>query len=168
MENDSFENLSKVCEIFNKHSVEYLVIGGSAVAFYGYPRQSLSPSGTTADKPDLDLWYNPTYENYFKVLNAMHELGEDVSRLKAEKAPNPKKSFFRFNRKEFTLDLLPEVPGLSKFHASYARKTEAKSGAITVPLISYEDLVISKEKLSRTKDMEDIKELGLRRGGRKR
>jgi len=36
------------------------------------------------------------------------------------------------------------------------------------PVISYEDLVISKQKQARPKDMEDIRQLGLRRGGRKK
>ena len=168
MENDLSEGLSKVCEILNKHSVEYLVIGGSAVAFHGYPRPSVAPSGKMADKPDLDFWYNPTYENYFKVLDAMHELGEDVSQFKAEKTPDPRKSFFRIDHEQFTIDLLPEVPGLSRFRSSYNTRIEAKSGEITVPMISYEDLILSKEKLARPKDIEDINELNLRRGGLKK
>jgi len=75
--------------------------------------------------------------------------------------------FFRLNLEEFTLDLLPDVPGLSRFRTSYDRKLEAKSDGITVPLISYEDLIISKEKLGRAKDIEDIKELGSRKGRKK-
>ena len=70
------------------------------------------------------------------------------------------------NRPDFTLDLLPEVPGLSKFQSSFNKRMNAKIGEVTAPVISYEDLLISKEKLARAKDMEDIKELGLRKGRR--
>jgi hypothetical protein len=50
------------------HSVEYLVVGGTAVALHGYFRQSHDPSGQLMEKHDLDFWYNPTYDNYFKLL----------------------------------------------------------------------------------------------------
>ena len=30
------------------------------------------------NKPDLDFWYNPTYENYFNLLKALEELGIDL------------------------------------------------------------------------------------------
>jgi hypothetical protein len=53
-------------------------------------------AGKIAEKPDLDFWYNPTYDNYFKLLNALEELGQDVTRFKDEQTPNPKKSFFRY------------------------------------------------------------------------
>jgi hypothetical protein len=168
MENELFESLMKVCQIFNKHAVEYLVIGGSAVAFHGYPRPSMATSGKMTDKPDLDFWYNPTYDNYYKILDAMHELGEDVSELKAEKSPDPKKSFFRMTRVEYTLDLLPEVPGLSRFRSSYTERIQPKLGEVTVPVISYKDLIANKEKQGRPKDMEDIRELELRKAARKR
>jgi len=92
------EGLPKVCAILNKHAVEYLIIGGGAVALHGYPRVSLDTSGKVADKSDFDFWYNPTYENYYKVLDAMQELGENISELKAERMPDPKRSFFRINR----------------------------------------------------------------------
>jgi hypothetical protein len=107
------ENLRAICQILNEHSIEYLVIGGAAVALHGYERLSKDPSGKDATVDDLDFWYNPTYDNYFKLLTALENLGEDVSDFKAEKAPNPKKSFFRLQGPKYTLDFLPEVPGLS-------------------------------------------------------
>ncbi|MBN9381773.1 MAG: nucleotidyltransferase [Chitinophagaceae bacterium] len=168
MENDFLHSLSKVCEIFNKHSVEYLIVGGSAVALHGYPRPSTAPSGKLANKPDLDFWYNPTFENYYKVLDAIHELGHDVSEFKAEKAPDPKKSFFRLDLAQFIVDLLPELPGLSKFRTSFNKRVNSNIGEVPVPVISYEDLVISKGKLARAKDVEDIKGLNLRKSRSKR
>lgn len=58
------------------HSVEYLIVGGTAVAFHGYDRLSKDLSGQTMEKLDLDFWYNPTYDNYFRLLE---DLGEDVA-----------------------------------------------------------------------------------------
>jgi hypothetical protein len=74
----------RVCEVLNKHEVQFMIVGGAAVALYGYYRQSISLAGVIADKPDLDFWYNPTYENYFRLLNAFKALGLDVTEFKEE------------------------------------------------------------------------------------
>jgi hypothetical protein len=44
-----------VCGVLNKQGVEYLVVGGTAVALHGYYRQSMNAAGAVADKPDLDI-----------------------------------------------------------------------------------------------------------------
>jgi len=63
-----------VCKSLNKHAVQYLVVGGTAVAFHGYFRWSHNSSGEISDKFDLDIWYNPTYDNYYRLLNSLEEL----------------------------------------------------------------------------------------------
>ena len=66
-------------------------------------------SNRPVDKADLDIWYNPTYENYFNLLNALEAVPLDVERLKAEQDPNPKKSFLKFDLADCTLDLNPSI-----------------------------------------------------------
>lgn len=153
----------KVCKILNMHSVEYLVVGGTAVALHGYFRQSHDSSGQLMEKHDLDFWYNPTYDNYFKLLNALEELGLDVNEFRDEVAPNPQKSFFRLEQENFKMDFLPELLGLPRFRSSFNNRIVSKTYDIEVPYISYDDLIASKQALSRSKDIEDIDELGLRR-----
>jgi len=99
-----------------------MIVGGTAVALHGYFRYSLNQAGIITDKPDLDFWYNPTYDNYFKLLNALEELGQDITEFKEEQAPNPKKSFFKYEFEEFTLDLLPELKAPLKFRLSFEKK----------------------------------------------
>ena len=71
MENKLADGILTVCKLLNKHSVQYIIVGGAAVALHGYFRQSVNFGGTAIEIPDLDFWYNPTYENYFKLLNAL-------------------------------------------------------------------------------------------------
>jgi hypothetical protein len=168
MENSTIEIVVKVCELLNKHGVEYLIVGGTAVALHGHHRGSLKPSGELAEKPDLDIWYNPSYQNYFRVLNVLNDLDVDVSNLKQEKTPNPKKSYFRKEFDGFTLDLLPELPGLSRFLTSYDKRVEPKIGELKLPTLSYEDLMLNKKSLGRAKDIEDIKQLQKKRRGLKK
>lgn len=158
----------RVCEILNRHGVEYLMVGGTAVAMHGYSRQSHTSSGNIAEKHDLDYWYNPTYPNYNKLLNALSELGFDVTKVKSEVAPNVKKSFFNKEFERFTIDFLPVVPGLPKFRAAHDNMHFAKINEIDVPCINYVDLIKSKEALGRGKDIDDIEQLRKRGLGPKK
>ncbi len=55
MENSLIDNILTVCRTLNKFSVEYIVVGGTAVALHGYYRHSMNTAGEIAVKPDLDF-----------------------------------------------------------------------------------------------------------------
>jgi len=156
-------SLLTVCSLLSKHKVEYLVVGGTAVALHGYFRMSVSLAGIPTDKPDLDFWYNPSYKNYFKLLDAIEALGEDVSAFKNETTPNPKKSFFKLNFDTFTIDFLPELPGLSKFRNSYENKEVVQVEGVDIMFINFDDVITNKQEVAREKDITDIHELMKRR-----
>ena len=159
MENNIADSLLQICSILNKHSVRYIIVGGTAVALHGYLRPSTDVTGATIDKPDLDFWYNPTYENYFNLLNALEELGQDVTEFKKEQTPNPKTSFFRYELEQFTLDFLPELKAPLKFGLAFKKREVITLGKIAIPFISYDDLIADKETSARPKDIIDIKQL---------
>ena len=159
MDSKLISALLTVCSVLNKQGVDYLVVGGIAVALHGYFRRSIASDGVVADKVDLDIWYNPTYSNYFKVLKALEELGQDVKKHKEAQTPNPKKSFFRYVFEDFTLDLLPELKAPLRFGVSFANREDAALGEISIPFISFDDLITDKEANARPKDLADIEKL---------
>ena len=57
----------------------------------GYYRHSMGPAGKLTSKPDIDLWYEPTYGNYFKLLHALAAIGVDVSEYQNEVSPDPRR-----------------------------------------------------------------------------
>ena len=77
--------------------------------------------------------------------------------------PDPKKSFFRIEFDKFTVDFLPELPGLSKFRSSFNKREISRANEIEVPFINYNDLIVNKQTQARPKDIEDIEQLKLRR-----
>ncbi len=159
MESNFQGSLLSVCAVLVKHEVEYLVVGGTAVALYGYYRLSITSSGVPAEKPDLDFWYNPTYDNYFNLLNAIEELGEDMSKYKVEKSPKPKESFFKLNFENFTVDFLPTLPGLAAFRTSYRRRCFVEIEGVGISFIDLDDLIANKNATAREKDITDVSEL---------
>lgn len=159
MDNSITESILKVCSTLNKHNVEYLIVGGTAVALHGYFRWSYNHAGTLAEKYDLDIWYNPNYNNYFRLLDTLEDLGQDVSEFREEQTPNPKNSFFKFEMERFTLDFLPELKGLSKFRMSFDRKEVVNFNGTNILVISFDDLINDKKTDARPKDLIDIKHL---------
>lgn len=101
------QHILEVCKTLNNHSVQYLVIGGTAVGFPGHYRDTTDSNGNPFGKHDFDFWFNPSLENYYNILKAMKALGKDVSRLENEIAPKPKKSFLKFDFEDFKIDFLP-------------------------------------------------------------
>src|SRR3990172_1405115 len=53
-------------ERLTKNKVDFMIIGGMALAFYGFPRYT----------GDLDLWIIPTLENAKKVFKTIEEFFE--------------------------------------------------------------------------------------------
>ena len=159
MEKNLTEEILRVCQILNKNSVQYLIVGGTAVAFHGYFRWSQNSTGVPTEKYDLDIWYNPTYDNYFKLLNALAELGQDVKEFFEEQSPNPLKSYFKFDLNKFTLDFLPKLKGATKFKQAYEKKEITNIKGIDMQFIGFDELLQDKAANSRPKDLADIKQL---------
>lgn len=59
------KDLKELVELFLSRKVEFVVVGGHAVAFHGYPRFT----------DDLDLWIVPSKENAERILAALREFG---------------------------------------------------------------------------------------------
>lgn len=153
------QSIARVCEALNKYEIDYLIVGGSAVAYYGYFRHSITMAGTPADRPDVDIWYNPVYANYFRLLDALVALGQDVAIHKNEQSPDPRKSFFRYEFDHFTLDLLPAIKSAINFGPAFARREVIELGGVAIPFIDFEDLIADKAATGRPKDFNDIEHL---------
>lgn len=166
MDSNLSNGILTFCRALNKHAVHYLIVGGTAVALHGYFRRSINMEGVITDKPDLDFWYNPIYDNYFNLLNAFEELGQDVTEFRQEQSPDPKKSFFKFEFDNFTADFLPELKALLQFRACFERKEIVNLFETDIPFISYNDLIEDKKTNARPKDLTDIEELKNTRKGK--
>lgn len=164
MEDDLKKSLLTVCNLLGKYNIPYMLIGGTAVALNGYYRHSINMAGELTNKPDIDIWYNPTYDNYFNILKLIEELGQDITEFKNEKSPNPRKSFFRLDFNDFTFDILPEIKADIKFFEANKRKETVEIDDTQIYFMNYLDLITDKEATARKKDLEDIEQLKKIRG----
>ena len=146
---DAYKN---ICELLNRHKVEYLVIGGIAVIAHGYPRST----------GDVDFWYRPTIENYLNLIAAFKDLAVDTSDLE-RLVFDPWKSFLRIPALGIKTEFLPQVKGEIKFTDAYKRAKIFNLEGISIAIIGYNDLIKIKKETNRPKDLGDIDELEKRR-----
>ncbi|NTS41245.1 hypothetical protein HRG84_10050 [Flavisolibacter sp. BT320] len=105
------ENILSVCTMLYKMDVQYLLVGGTAVAFHGYLRPTTTNDGRLSDRDDFDFWYNPRYLNYQRLLAVLENLGLDLTDVRREETFNLKQSFFRHHFEDFTIDFIPKIGG---------------------------------------------------------
>ena len=60
--------------MLNLHQVEYLLIGGYAVGYHGYPRATA----------DMDLWVAIRQDNADKLVTVLREFGFNVPQLSSD------------------------------------------------------------------------------------
>lgn len=49
--------LLTVSKLLMKYNVNYMIVGGTAMALHGYYRHSINLAGELTEKPDIDIWY---------------------------------------------------------------------------------------------------------------
>ncbi len=59
------QDFREFIRLLNENEIEYLIIGGYAVAFHGAPRFT----------GYLDLWVNPAEKNAEKIIKSLDEFG---------------------------------------------------------------------------------------------
>ncbi len=133
--------------LLHTHHVNYLLVGGYAVAAHGYPRFT----------GDLDLWIQTSAENAENVLRVCREFGFDVPNLRVELFTDPKQ-MTRMGHPPLRIEILNSVSGLTFDPAWENRISEVWDG-VPVSLISLKDLRLNKKASGRLKDLADLENL---------
>ena len=144
---DDFRDFIKA---LNNQQVEYILVGGYSVILHGYAR-------TTGD---MDIWVNPTIDNYKRLVNAFQEFGMAVfDMIEKNFLQNKSIDVFTFGRPPVCIDIMKEVKGLD-FRSSYHHSVMVETDGLFVRLIDYRDLIKAKKASGRAKDINDIENLG--------
>lgn len=134
----------------NEGEVRYLLVGGYAVILHGYTR-------TTGD---LDIWVQPTLENYRNLVHAFHLFRMPLFDMTEERFLSPEfQDVFTFGRPPVCIDVVTQIKGLS-FEAAYSRSQWFEIGpGLRARTLSLEDLITAKRAAGRHKDWDDIEHL---------
>jgi len=141
-------DFKELLELFNKHKVEYLIVGGYALAFHGAPRFT----------QDIELFVRPTGENAERVLLALNEFGFGSINLSKEDFTTPG-MIVQFGVAPVRIDVVTSVSGVS-WEKADAGKVAGFYADTPVFFIGREDFITNKRTTGRAKDTADIEALG--------
>jgi len=133
--------------LLGAHSVEYLLIGGYAVAYHGYPRATA----------DLDVWIALNPPNAERTVAALREFGFDLPDLRPEVFLQEHK-IIRLGRPPLRIEIATSISGVT-FADCYRARLEAQLDGVEVNLIDLEHLKLNKRAAGRHKDLDDLENL---------
>ncbi len=134
-------------QLLNSKQVDYLLVGGYAVGYYGYPR-------TTGD---MDIWIAMHPRNAQKIVEALREFGFGMPNLAPELFLQ-KERIVRMGMPPFRIEVFTTISGV-QFDECYAAKTVDVIDGIEIKLINLTHLKINKQASGRPKDVNDLQNL---------
>lgn len=147
-----YENdVVKFIELANKHGLRMLLVGGGAVNFHGYQRHSA----------DVDFWFETSEDNLKKLLMVLQELNVDITEIPSSVVAQEQNISIKISPYQ-TLELISRFNPNKSFDEAWkvAIETEIEGHRIArYKVLGFQDLINSKIKSGRPKDLLDIQEL---------
>ena len=140
-------DLREFIVLLNSRKVEYLVVGGHAVAFHGHPRFT----------GDIDFFIRPTPDNAERVLEAMADFGFGGIGLSREDFVAPGQ-VIQLGRPPNRIDILTSISGVD-FEDAWDARVPADLDGEQVQFLGWRHLIQNKQASDRTKDRADVEKL---------
>lgn len=132
---------------FARARVDYVVVGGYAVAFHGRPRAT----------KDLDILLPGGEDNLLRASEALRAFGAPANVVSAVETMADDDVVF-LGAPPLRVDLLRRVDGLDAADA-LARAVDAVVGGLRFRVIALDDLITNKRASGRTQDIVDVEVL---------
>jgi predicted nucleotidyltransferase len=141
------KDLKEFLALLNSHQVEYLLIGGYAVGYHGYPRAT----------GDMDIWVGVSAENARKLVTVLKEFGFDLPEVDKDLFLQRNK-IVRMGNAPLRIELLTSISGV-EFESCYNQRISDILDDIPVNIIDLQNLIVNKRKSGRFKDLDDVEKL---------
>ncbi|HSR66707.1 MAG TPA: hypothetical protein VLU25_02105 [Acidobacteriota bacterium] len=140
-------DLREFIKLLNSRKIRYLVVGGHAVAFHGYPRFTA----------DIDFLIKPSPENAGLVAEAIKDFGfGDQPSLRDQLTQSGK--ILQLGRQPNRIDLITSISGLD-FDEAWEDSVAGELDGLPVRFPSRDSLLRNKRASGRAKDLADVEEL---------
>ena len=134
--------------LLNAHSVEFIIVGGYALAFHGAPRFT----------GDLDILIRANPENADRVMRALEEFGFGSTGLTAKDFLSPDK-VVQLGVPPVRVDILTSLTGVA-WEEAFSGRVPSKYGDVPVYFMGRKQFVVNKRALGRKRDLADLEALG--------
>lgn len=140
-----FEDFVK---LLNQHKVEYMVVGGYALAFHGKPRHT----------GDLDIWINISVKNASRMLLVFKSFGMSSMGFKKEDFLKPG-YITQIGYPPLRIDILNSIDGVEFNEAvKHMNRIEIETD-LPLNYIGLNDFIKNKKATGRMQDLADIQEI---------
>ncbi|MAU26858.1 MAG: hypothetical protein CMH48_02075 [Muricauda sp.] len=144
------ENIDTFIKIANKFGVRMIMVGGGAVNFHGYQRHSA----------DVDFWIDTADENLEKLIKVFDEMGYQIDDFPDQVKNREQNISVKFSPVDLNLELITNFSVNKSFEEVFdSSEIVTIDNGLTWRVLSLTDLISSKIKSSRPKDLLDIQEL---------
>jgi len=127
--------------------VEYLLIGGYAVAFHGFPRATA----------DMDIWIRKNSDNAQRMVDVLLAFGFETPEISPALFLSDKCSV-RMGIPPMQIEVSTSISGVS-FRECYDGRVVVDVEGIPVSIIGLEDLKLNKKAAGRHRDLDDLEHL---------
>lgn len=132
--------------LLHAHRVEYLLIGGYAVGYHGYPRAT----------NDMDIWIAARTENAARMVSVLQAFGFNPPELSPELFLSD--NIIRMGYPPIRIEITTTISGV-QFDECYLARILTVLDGIEVSLIDLENLKRNKRASGRHKDLDDLEHL---------
>ncbi len=136
-------------ELCNVHGVEYLIVGGYALAWHGAPRFT----------GDLDLWVKPERENARRILAALSVFGFAGLGLQEDDFLQ-ENMVVQLGYPPVRIDLITSLTGIT-WEEAWKNRAVGNYGNVPVSFLGRDELIANKRALGRKRDLADLETLGV-------
>ena len=140
-------DLNEFVGLLNSHRVEFVVVGGHAVAFHGHPRFT----------GDIDLLIRPTRENAEAVLRVLRDFGFGALKVDPADLTTPGR-ILQLGRPPNRIDLLTSISAVT-FDEAWETRISGALDDQQVSFLGWDALIRNKTASGRDKDRLDVKRL---------
>ena len=148
---ETVQDFEYILDLFSRHQVRYLIVGGLAFIFHAKPRYT----------KDMDLWIDPEIENVERANRALSDFGSPAL-MSIDDAEEVLQLGVAPNR----IDLLRDVVTLD-FAEAWPRRIESHYGRAPANWIDLESLLTIKGAIDHPRHKEDARILKLVRDRQK-
>ncbi len=141
------KDFKEFLQLLNSKKIKYLIVGGYAVGFHGYPRAT----------GDLDVWIAIDERNALKMVDVLKAFGFNLPELRKELFLK-KEKVIRMGFPPMRLEILTSIDGVL-FNPCYKNRVIADLGELKINFISKNDLLINKRASGRPQDLVDFDKL---------
>jgi hypothetical protein len=134
--------------LLNEHKVEYLIVGGYALAFHGAPRFT----------GDIDVFVRPNQTNLERIIDALTAFGFAFGNLSRSDFEEPDK-VVQLGVPPVRVDLITSISGVT-WDEAVSHKEPGMFGDVPVSYIGRTEFVANKRASARQKDLADLEALG--------